>query len=778
MATTSTSTNNVLQVPMPSSRSTGAPRFDGKEVTSFLTSIVQHGANAGITDADDLVPYIVQYSTDDVRTLIRYMPEFDPEVVGKTWNAAKSQLMLLYGHSERVPDYTESMLKDYCEKQSAKPSYSNMSDIEAYYRGFSKIAVPLIKKARITGKERDFYFISGVPKILKDWFLTQVPEAKRKRSNPPTVADSIGYLQKRFDDDSLSYEPWAEDLKAIPHEATSTLSMFNTDSPKPLPSQVPLAPNAIDELSRQIQSLNLSLSRAAGGASQAPQSGTPGGFDTQTTEQRRCFMCWKAGAHQLGLRNCPDTHTLLAANIIRFDTNTSRYVMTDGGVDLPRIPQGFVGGVADYIRAVVRDRAAAAEAPTARSNPMGLSYGGTRILDCHNFAVTSLDYASREADPVTRGGKDTSSRFDPARRPEDKGKGREVPPHMVPEPAPRPKSQVPTAGQPGPSLPSPPTNPINRQDGWKDSRPSNPKARGNEDIVMRDAKKPVHGDKYHITSTIQERTDAGTVFEALLKTPITLPFLDIIGLSPQLQKLFTEATRSKREYATKPAEYSVHFADADTEIPLSTNLMETGPRHAYANASFDDIKQFLVNYGSAIARVPEGRYFAMSTGSLSIHIGDTVLTAMIDTGSELNLASASVPQRCNLAVDFEGMKWALKGIHGGPEQLRGCATDVALRIGGHFFAHHLFISHQEIGHHDMILGQPFLQWFAARIEYERNGGVSLFLWKHGDRKSNPTIVVTITDPQDPRNATSITRNHRATIEEVPDEDDQDFSEDF
>ncbi|KAJ7700799.1 hypothetical protein B0H17DRAFT_1128654 [Mycena rosella] len=273
MATTTTPTSNVLQVPMPSTRSAGAPRFEGKEVTSFLTSIVQHGANAGITDADDLVPYIVQYSSDDVRTLIRYMPEFDPEVAGKTWNAAKSQLMLLYGHSERVPDYTELMLKEYCEKQSAKPSYSNMSDIEAYYRGFSKIAVPLVKKARITEKERDFYFIFGVPKILKDWFLTQVPEAKRKRSSPPTVADSIGYLQKRFDDDSLTFEPWAEDLmKGDSREATSTLSMFNTDSPKPLPSQVPLPPNAIDELSRQIQSLNLNLSRAAGGASQAPQS--------------------------------------------------------------------------------------------------------------------------------------------------------------------------------------------------------------------------------------------------------------------------------------------------------------------------------------------------------------------------------------------------------------------------------------------------------------------------------------------------------------------------
>jgi hypothetical protein len=97
-------------------------------------------------------------------------------------------------------------------------------------------------------------------------------------------------------------------------------------------------------------------------------------------------------------------------------------------------------------------------------------------------------------------------------------------------------------------------------------------------------------------------------------------------------------------------------------------------------------------------------------------------------------------------------------------------------LGGHTFPHHLFISHQEIGHHDLILGQPFLQWFAARLDYERTGAVSMYLWKGGDRRVNPTLVVTITDPEDPRNTTTITRNHRATIEEVEDEDcnDEDF----
>ncbi|KAJ6600651.1 hypothetical protein B0H10DRAFT_2230917 [Mycena sp. CBHHK59/15] len=201
------------------------------------------------------------------------MPEFDPEITGKTWNAAKDQLLLLYGHSERVPDYTETMLRDFCEKQSAKPSFVNMADIEVYYRAFALIAVPLVKKAKISTKERDFYFIAGIPKVIKDWFLTQVPDAKRKRSDPPSVAESIGYLKKRFDDDSLTFEPWTEDAKAspIPHELSSAVTTNHLSAVDDLARQlerltsaptasVPTTPsNPVDELARQLERLALQL---------------------------------------------------------------------------------------------------------------------------------------------------------------------------------------------------------------------------------------------------------------------------------------------------------------------------------------------------------------------------------------------------------------------------------------------------------------------------------------------------------------------------------------
>ncbi len=94
------------------------------------------------------------------------------------------------------------------------------------------------------------------------------------------------------------------------------------------------------------------------------------------------------------------------------------------------------------------------------------------------------------------------------------------------------------------------------------------------------------------------------------------------------------------------------------------------------------------------------------------------------------------------------MKWPLKGIHGDSEHLSDCATDVPLHISSHDFIHHLFILHQELGKHDIILGQPFLQWFAAQLDYEHTGQVKLILWKDSDCCQHPTLSVTITDPQD------------------------------
>ncbi|KAJ7244539.1 hypothetical protein C8J57DRAFT_1525011 [Mycena rebaudengoi] len=769
---------SVLLVPMPIPRTPQAPHFNGKYVTDFLTLITQHGVNAGISNKDELVPYIVQYSSDQVKDLIRYLPQFDPDETGKTWVKAKEELTLLYGHAEETPDYSEQVLRDYCQEQSAKSPFSNKLEVETYYRGFALIAGPLIKKSQITEVQRNFYFIAGLPKRMKEWFQNQAPSTKRTRSDPPTISESVAILQKRFDKESLTYEPWSEttelkdskdnfDPEGNRKEATSQSPTTSSTSNRT--SNIAGSDKAIEELTRQLESLHLNIAslKSLQNMHQSTQNQSASGSNPNSgsnNAQKRCFMCGKVGEQPLHPSRCPETRFLLDSGSIKYDTGRDRYVMHDG-TDLPRTPNGFLGGVADYIRALQRDQAQPPQA--ARTNAIGLSYGQTSVLDNDYFAVSSLDVRARFAEPVTRTGKDSSPRFDPIG---NKGKDRVASNPGAPSKSTQNTNNSPPVVPPNSSIP-PPTNPINRQEGWKDSRPSN-KPKG-DDVLMRDAKKP-DGDKYRLTSNIQERTDATLILEHLMNMDVTLPLFQLVGSSPSLQKLLSEATRAKREYGAKQAEFFRHGEESDVDAFIGhTQVMETGARRVYAQNT-SELPEFLVKYGNAIAKVPEGRYFAMTTGSLTLSIHGIELTAMIDCGSELNLAGSSIPSRCGLAVDFEGMKWALKGIHGGPEQLRGCATDVPMKIGRHEFPHHLFISHQELEPHNIILGQPFLQWFAARLDYERSGTVSLYLWKEGNRKVHPTIVVTITDPLDPRNTSTMTRGHShpmAYVEDVTDEED-------
>jgi hypothetical protein len=68
-----------LLIPMPVPRTSTAPYFDERGVRAYLSLILQHGVNTGITDPDLLVSFIVRYSSDRVRAVIQWMPELDKD---------------------------------------------------------------------------------------------------------------------------------------------------------------------------------------------------------------------------------------------------------------------------------------------------------------------------------------------------------------------------------------------------------------------------------------------------------------------------------------------------------------------------------------------------------------------------------------------------------------------------------------------------------------------------------------------------------------------------
>ena len=334
---------------MPVPRTPNAPVFDGQSVSvsMFLQILVQHGANAEIAHLDDLVPYILRYSTESVKEVIQYMPEFDEDVPNKEWTRAKEALSMLYGSIDPVKKTTEEDLREYCRASYAKPAFANMQAVDAYHRGFQSLAAPLVKRGLLSPVERDFYFITGIPEPLRDWFFELVPESKRSRKSPPSVLESVSYLHERFDPDSILWSPWDKEPQSShnnipcpcsvnPHQHTSILTQFN-------------------ELSQQVSDVVKRLNQEVESAKERSHQQERKCSRDRVNMFRRCFMCGKSGEelkHPLHPSRCTETQSLLSEGLILFNRSTARYTLTNGE-ELPNV-RGFSGGVAAFLRAVDR----------------------------------------------------------------------------------------------------------------------------------------------------------------------------------------------------------------------------------------------------------------------------------------------------------------------------------------------------------------------------------------------------------------------------------------
>ncbi|KAF5334116.1 hypothetical protein D9758_016077 [Tetrapyrgos nigripes] len=272
------------------------------------------------------------------------------------------------------------------------------------------------------------------------------------------------------------------------------------------------------------------------------------------------------------------------------------------------------------------------------------------------------------------------------------------------------------------------------------------------------------GPTYHFSSTLSDKAEIQKIYDFIMSQEISLPIGQILGSSPALQKIFTENTCTKREYTTKEAEYS----PVQSFLPSPSSSLHVG--------SPEGLEDFLLHYSNAVA-VEKDKFYGMSTGKLEISICGKAFTAMIDSGSELNLMGREIPEQLGLAIDYEGTKWSLRGVHGDAEPLKGVVTDTPLMIGKHQFPHHIFVANNDLDRQDIILGQPFLHHFAARLDYgSRSGKAKLFLWKDGLKKGPPSVGIVITDPEDKRNTSSIDRC--AHVSKIEDYSEIPYTEDF
>ena len=192
--------------------------------------------------------------------------------------------------------------------------------------------------------------------------------------------------------------------------------------------------------------------------------------------------------------------------------------------------------------------------------------------------------------------------------------------------------------------------------------------------------------------------------------------------------------------------------------------------------STESKEEILIRYASAVKiHLTPQPLFAMVTGRFRGKFAGLDVIFMIDTGSELNLMSQEFYDRTNLAIDLDGTRWSLKGINGRPVPLGGCIRDAEIKISGRRFDHHVFVSREGTGKQEIILGQPWLQWYSASIQYTCQGAMNMRIWQNGDgdkdsSKQKPPILIPFCTPGAPRNTATLNLDHGARIEEVEDVD--------
>lgn len=325
---------------------------------------------------------------------------------------------------------------------------------------------------------------------------------------------------------------------------------------------------------------------------------------------------------------------------------------------------------------------------------------------------------------------------------------------------------------------------------------------------MIEANKPnTKGTGYHFSSPVQDLVDADLVQQKILDTCVTLPLREILGISVELQRRFQTLTKTRREYTAKTVEVEMLDDEEDVESLVSPELEghvwsaaiqdyeDTGDASssrslsAYSELqlSYDEatenVEDILCRYSSAVKVHPNPLY-AMTTGRFGGTLSGLDVTFMVDSGSELNLISEALYTGTSLALDIDGSRWSLKGINGSPVPLVGCCRDVPIVLGGHRLDHHFFVSSEGTGRQDVILGQPWLQWYTANLAYSRTGVVTMQVWKLGDRDAvingvpvhpKPTLSIQLCAANAPRNAdrlvlqgSSADMFHKAYVEEVSD----------
>ena len=210
-----------------------------------------------------------------------------------------------------------------------------------------------------------------------------------------------------------------------------------------------------------------------------------------------------------------------------------------------------------------------------------------------------------------------------------------------------------------------------------------------------------------VVNVLKESVGATTITKRILDLGVNLTVGELLASAPAVEKQLTKAITE------------------DEAVQFRVNTLESSTVNARNSHS----------------------WYSMGSPKAKVRLEDgSKVTALLDTGAEINVMTREVMEDAGLAMR-RGPKLELVSHTGHSRPFLGLCEDVEIAIGGLKTRHPIFVVEQ--GDHDLVLGQPFLNSVKFSQEYKPDGIFGTITHPY----THQSAVFRTLAPQDPANRT-------------------------
>ena len=162
---TTTNATGVHNLPVPGSKS--APKkFKGKfsDVKPFLKHYEKLCMQKGIVDEEEKIQNLTQYCSRKVREFLEGLPSYTDE----NWEAFVQDIWEYYDAEKDTKRFKRGDLESFSRRAKNDRVPMRLSKWKEYNRDFIRIAGWLEGKSKISSEEKDLYYWKGIPSDFRD----------------------------------------------------------------------------------------------------------------------------------------------------------------------------------------------------------------------------------------------------------------------------------------------------------------------------------------------------------------------------------------------------------------------------------------------------------------------------------------------------------------------------------------------------------------------------------------------------------------------------------